>query len=74
MYSWRIERTRTQMIFDERGSPISGIVLDVILLPWGEYHEVEVASMDEDLVKKKLDTILGQRIILEDLSTPPESE
>lgn len=74
MPAWKVENTKSSMIFDKTGSPINGVTLTVLLLPWEEYHEVEFASMDEDLVADTLNELLAQRVRLEELSQPLEEE
>ncbi len=74
MKNYVVETQRPSLIFDKKGNPTEGFIVEGTLFPWGEPFEIKVASLAPDVVKAELDQIIEFRQALDELGSEQEGE
>lgn len=64
---YRVVKTFPQQFFDETGRPVNGYQVDIDFMEFNEIHTFNVASLDKDNLKAKVEAFLVQRRALLDL-------
>lgn len=67
MADFAIENTQNTLYLDKGGQPVNGYRIRVRLLQWDELHDINVPSMDPQVVAEAIQKLIAQRQALADL-------
>jgi len=65
--TYRVERTQPTVYLDKGGRPVQGFTVYVLLTGFDEVHEVNVASLNPDVVGAAVEELLTYRVALSQL-------
>ncbi len=66
-----IETQKPSTFVNKRGEPVQGFLIQGTLLPWDEPFNLQVESMNTEVVKPLLEQLIEDRENLEKLSSTP---
>jgi len=61
MANYKVENVQPDVFLDAGGKPVRGYTVRVSLLAFGEIHDVQVATLNPDVVEKAIEELLANR-------------